>query len=367
MALSALLLDLDGMLVDANAAHAEAMRRAAAEFGIALNRDVFDAGIGKGADLLAADLFGDAFEAAHGDAWRDAAGRHFKEIIERKPLRLFDGALALVDAARERGLRLALASSSSEDDLDATFASVGTDLRERVDVATTSSDADASKPHPDILRVAADTLGVPPAACALVGDTRFDGEAARRAGVAFVGVATWRDSQADLRGASARAAFASTADLVKHLDAALGAAAPGAHALSSESAAGGVVVGEHVERAADGLEGHGRAGGSPQGARAAAGACRGSCETPQGQGGWGMGDRLRQSGRAGGRPGRSEPPVRAAPRVVRCGRHGPLRSVPPAPRGRSPSFELTRVSICETAPFSAPHSLRRSHERGNPE
>ena len=233
MALAALLLDLDGTLVDSNAAHAEAMRLAAAEFGVALNRDRFDAGIGMGGDLLTPNVLGDAFEAEHGDAFRDAMGRHFKRIAEAEPLKLFDGAERLIAAARARGLRVALTSSSSTGDLDATFASVGTDLRDLVDATTTASDADASKPEPDLVRVAAGKLGVPTAACALVGDTVFDGEAARRAGAAFVGVATWRYSEADLRGAGARTAFASTAALADRLGEALAAASPGPHALSN--------------------------------------------------------------------------------------------------------------------------------------
>ena len=232
MALAALLLDLDGTLVDSNAAHTEAMVRAAADFGLVVPADRVDVGIGKGGDLLSPDLFGPAFEAAHGEAFRDGAGQHFARIAAREPLRVFDGALALIDAARARGLRLALASSAAEEDLDATFASTGTDLRDLVDAVTTSSDARASKPEPDLLLVAAGTLGVPPAACALVGDTVFDAEAARRAGVAFIGVATWRASEADLRAAGAVATFPSTAALVDGLDAALAAASPGDHALT---------------------------------------------------------------------------------------------------------------------------------------
>ncbi|HEX9953112.1 MAG TPA: HAD-IA family hydrolase [Rubricoccaceae bacterium] len=234
MALAALLLDLDGTLVDSNAAHTEAMVRAAADLGVTVPADRVDMGIGKGADLLAPDLFGPAFEAEHGDAFRDGAGQHFARIAAHQPLQTFDGTLALIDAARARGLRLALASSAAEDDLDATFASTGTDLRERVDIVTTSSDAEASKPEPDLLLIAAEKLGVPPVACALVGDTVFDAEAARRAGVAFIGVATWRASEDDLRAAGACATFASTAALADSLDAALAAASPGEHAVTDD-------------------------------------------------------------------------------------------------------------------------------------
>ena len=232
MALAALLLDLDGTLVDANAAHAESMVRAAAGFDLLIPRDRIDREIGKGADLLTPDVFGPAFEAEHGDAFRESVGRHFAAIAAAERLRLFDGAERLIAGARARGLRVALASSSSEADLDATFASVGTDLRDLVDATTTASDADASKPEPDVVLAAARALGVPVSACALVGDTVFDGEAARRAGAAFVGVATWTATRADLRRAGARATFGTTAALADGLDAALAAAAPGPHALT---------------------------------------------------------------------------------------------------------------------------------------
>ncbi len=234
MALAALLLDLDGTLVDANAAHAESMVRAAAEFDVRVPRDRIDREIGKGGDLLTPDVFGPAFEAEHGDAFREAVARHFDQIAAETPFRLFDVAERLIAGARARGLRLALASSSTEADLDATFASAGVDLRERVDVVTTASDADASKPSPDVLLVAARKLGVPPAACALVGDTVFDGDAARRAGVAFVGVATWRASETELATAGARATFASAEALADAFDAALDAAAPGPGALTAD-------------------------------------------------------------------------------------------------------------------------------------
>ncbi|HEX8298059.1 MAG TPA: HAD-IA family hydrolase [Rubricoccaceae bacterium] len=234
MALAALLLDLDGTLVDSNAAHTEAMVRAAADLGVTVPADRIDLGIGKGGDLLSPDLFGPAFEAEHGEAFRDGAGRHFAHVAAREPLQTFDGAAALIDAARVRGLRLALASSAAAEDLDATFNSTGLDLRERVDVVTTSSDAEASKPEPDLLLVAAEKLGVPPGACALVGDTVFDAEAARRAGVAFIGLATWRASEEELKAAGACATFASTVDLVAGLDSALDAASPGEHALTDD-------------------------------------------------------------------------------------------------------------------------------------
>ena len=234
MALSALLLDLDGTLVDSNGAHSEAFARAAADAGFPLPQDRFDQVIGKGTDHVVGDVFGPGVAAERGDEIGDAVGEAFREVAGSRTLRLFDGAEALIDAARDRGLTVVLATSSTDSDLDALFESVGVDLRDRFDLVTTSSDVDGSKPEPDIVQVVADKLGVPPAACALVGDTVYDGQAALRGGVAFVGVTTWVWDADALRGVGARAVYPTTAALAADLDAALDAAAPGRPALTTE-------------------------------------------------------------------------------------------------------------------------------------
>ncbi len=235
MALAALLLDLDGTLVDTNAAHAEAFVRAGGRHGLGLPRDRFDREIGKGADHLVGDVFGESIEREWGDTLRDATSEAFREIAASTSFRLFDGAEALIEAAHARGLTVALATSSTSDDLDVIFESVGVDLRDRFDLVTTSSDVDESKPEPDLVSVVADKLGVPPASCALVGDTIYDGEAATRGGAAFVGVATWVWDAEALRGAGARAVYPNAAGLVADLDAALAAAAPGNGALTLDA------------------------------------------------------------------------------------------------------------------------------------
>ena len=260
MSASVLLLDLDGTLVDSNGAHARAFAQTAAEFGIPVPKDRFDRVIGKGADHVVPDVFGPAFERDHGEDFRDALGRHFREIAQAEAFAVFDGAERLADAARQRGLRTALATSSAEDDLDALLASAGVDFRDKVDYVTTSSDVDGSKPDPDLVTVVAEHFGVPAAGCVLVGDTVYDGRAARRGGAAFVGVATWVWSEGDLRGVGARAVYPSTAALADDLDAALAAAQPGDAALSADAA--DTLMDEAMQQARDALD----AGDAPIGA-----------------------------------------------------------------------------------------------------
>jgi tRNA(Arg) A34 adenosine deaminase TadA/phosphoglycolate phosphatase-like HAD superfamily hydrolase len=201
--------------------------------GFSVTRDRIDRAVGMGGDRLIADILGAAAERKHGDAMRGVYGDTFERLATEHDFLLFPGALDLISVAKERGLTVAIATSSAEDDLDTTFASVGVDLREHVDVVTTASDVDASKPSSDVVRAALDKLGVVPTEAALVGDTRFDFEACTRAGVAGIGVTTWIDDADDLVAAGARLAYTDVEDLLAHLDEALHAVSPGPEPLTA--------------------------------------------------------------------------------------------------------------------------------------
>lgn len=221
--LRALLLDLDGTLADSNDLHTDALAEAFAALGYDVERDAVAAQIGKGGDKLVADLLGDDAEARHGDELRERAADAFERRVRERGVALFPGALALIEAAKARGLGVAIATSSSEDDLGTLFDAAGTDLREHVDAVTTKSDVDASKPEADVVHAALEKLGVEPGEAVLVGDTRYDFEAAGRAGVAGIGMATWVYDADALRRAGAAVVYADVADLHAHLDAALDA------------------------------------------------------------------------------------------------------------------------------------------------
>jgi phosphoglycolate phosphatase-like HAD superfamily hydrolase len=90
-----------------------------------------------------------------------------------------------------------------------------------VDVVVTKSDAEASKPDPDLIVAAVEELGVPAADSALVGDTVYDGLACQRAGVVFWGVLTGPATEAELLEAGARGVWKDIAHLLADFDRAL--------------------------------------------------------------------------------------------------------------------------------------------------
>ncbi len=239
MALDALIFDMDGTLLDTNGAHVRAWSEGLAAHGFQIPDDRIAPEIGKGGDLLLPTLIGERAEAERGDAVRTTVKEAFQRIAAAERFRIFDGVQPLLDTLRRRGLRLALATSAGEEDLDAIMRSADTDLREAFDAVVTKSDVDASKPEPDVILSAARKLDVSPAQCAMIGDTPFDATAARRAGVVTLGVLSGGIVDEDrMRGrlvaAGARGVWRDVAHLAAELDAALQLASPARVSLTRE-------------------------------------------------------------------------------------------------------------------------------------
>jgi HAD superfamily hydrolase (TIGR01549 family) len=221
MTITGMIFDVDGTLVDTNPTHVEAWRRAFREFGFEVSRDRIVPEIGKGGDKLVPSVLGPALDERLGDALRAAQKKEFLALAERTRFRVFPGTEEILAVCRDRGIRTAVATSSNDKHLDATLASAGLDLRPLVDAVVTKSDADASKPSPDLVLAAVSELGVPAADCAMVGDTVYDGQACQAAGIAFLGVMTGPASEAELLEAGACGVWKDIAHLLADFERAL--------------------------------------------------------------------------------------------------------------------------------------------------
>jgi HAD superfamily hydrolase (TIGR01549 family) len=217
-----MIFDVDGTLVDTNPAHVEAWRRAFQRFGYDVPTDRIVAEIGKGGDKLVPSILGGEAEQRHGEALRRAQKEEFLAIAKRQHFRVFSGVPELFRALKNRGIRTALATSSDDKHLGATLASAGMDLRTMADVVVTKSDAEASKPAPDLVVAAVEKLGFSSAQCAMVGDTVYDAQASQAAGVVFLGLLSGGSSEAALLEAGARAVLRDVTHLLVELDRALG-------------------------------------------------------------------------------------------------------------------------------------------------
>jgi HAD superfamily hydrolase (TIGR01549 family) len=208
----AVLLDLDGTLVDSNYQHALAWFRAFRAHGIVLPVWRLHRHVGMGGDQLVKSVAGQEVEDELGDRLRAAEKSEFAPLRDEcEPL---DGIPELVSALDRRGLRIVLASSSPAKDLDYFLDSL--DLRGRVHGWTTADDVERSKPHPDVVHAALDRAGT--RAAVMIGDSRWDVESAANADVPTICVITGGWSEQELLDAGADAVFDSLGALAEALD-----------------------------------------------------------------------------------------------------------------------------------------------------
>lgn len=184
----AVLFDLDGVLVDTAELHFRSWRRIAAELGVPFDRARNEPlrGLGRMESLerLLGPRAGE-FSAARKQALADAKNDAYLALVGGlTPGDLLPGVVDLLRGLRERGVPLAVASSSRN-----TRA-----VLERLGVAgcfaaiVDGNDAPRSKPDPQVFLRAAERLGVPPAACIVIEDAASGVAAARAAGMRVIGV-----------------------------------------------------------------------------------------------------------------------------------------------------------------------------------
>jgi HAD superfamily hydrolase (TIGR01509 family) len=196
----AVILDIDGTLVDSNDAHARAFVDAATELGFRsppLNR--VRGLIGMGGDKLIPAAFGFEAESDDGRALDELKGDIFRNRY-LPALRPTPGAAELVHHLARQGIDRVVATSANREDLRLLLEKAGVvELAER---ATSASDVDESKPEPDIVEAALELAAVNRERTIMIGDTPYDVEAAIRAGVRIVAVRCGGWDDASLAGAT---------------------------------------------------------------------------------------------------------------------------------------------------------------------
>jgi HAD superfamily hydrolase (TIGR01509 family) len=209
---AAILFDVDGTLVDSNDAHARAWVEAFAVYAVHVDYAHVRRCIGMGGDKLMPEVSALREDTPKGKAISDSRREIFKQkyLPRVKP---FPGARDLVAALKARGLTLVAASSAKKDELEPLLAIAGAGAL--LDAATSSDDAEESKPDPDIVQAALKQAKTRPEHAIMIGDTPYDVEAAGRAGVRVIAFRSGGWNDPDLKGAVA--IYDGPADLLAHL------------------------------------------------------------------------------------------------------------------------------------------------------
>ena len=177
------LLDVDGTLIDSNDAHARSWVDVLQEYEFDVTYAQVRALIGMGGDKLVRAVTGLDVERGRG---KELAARRTERFRRDylPSLRATPGARDLVARMRADDLRLVIATSAREQELNALLEQAG--LSALIHRRTTSDDADESKPEPDIVHAALRRGQLDPETTIMLGDTPYDVEAAERAGVRTV-------------------------------------------------------------------------------------------------------------------------------------------------------------------------------------
>ncbi|RDZ28365.1 beta-phosphoglucomutase [Lysobacter silvisoli] len=195
----ALIFDLDGVLTDTAHTHYQAWKRLADEIGVPFDETVNLRlkGVDREASLaIILERATREYGAEERHTLAERKNGYYRAAIEQVgPQDLFPGVLALLDAARARGLKLGLASASKN--APALLRRLG--IADRFDYVADAGAIARAKPNPEIFLSVARALGVAPQTCIGIEDAAAGIAAIRAAGMPAVGIG----APADLPGADA--------------------------------------------------------------------------------------------------------------------------------------------------------------------
>jgi HAD superfamily hydrolase (TIGR01509 family) len=176
----AVLLDIDGTLIDSNGAHAGAWSDALSAHGKRHSAEQIRPLIGKGGDKVLWELASIDHESDEGKAIDKARAAIFKERY-LPTVKATPGAKEFVQWLIDSRLKVVIATSAKDDEIKDLLAIC--DGQALQGDATSSDDAKRSKPDPDIVAAALKKAGVSKERAVMIGDTPYDIEAAGRAGI----------------------------------------------------------------------------------------------------------------------------------------------------------------------------------------
>ena len=186
--IKAVIFDIDGTLIDSNAAHAESFVKAFNKFGKTAPFEELKCLIGMGADdILEKYLSKDEIEEFGEDLKEYRKKIFLQEFLPK--VKIFPKLRELFEKIKSENKQIALASSASEEELEK--------YREKLQInglyeeETNADDAAAAKPEPDIFQAALKKLkNVKKEEAIVIGDTPYDAIAAKKAGLQSIGVAS---------------------------------------------------------------------------------------------------------------------------------------------------------------------------------
>jgi HAD superfamily hydrolase (TIGR01549 family) len=207
---TALVLDVDGTLLDTVYLHVIAWWEAFMDGGYEVSGFDIHRAIGRGSEDLVETLIGKADKSlvdAHAQKWAPLREKciPFHQVPE------------LIRTCAARGMKVVYCTSGAPEDVEDFRAKIGCD--DVISGVVNSGDVEQSKPAPDIVQAALREVGVEPENAIMLGDTVYDVRAANAAGVACIGLMCGGIGERELQEAGAVAVYGNPSELLQDLDA----------------------------------------------------------------------------------------------------------------------------------------------------
>ena len=181
---TALIFDMDGLMLDSEPLYQAAWQAAAQDLGFTIAGELYQSLVGRSsteADRLFVEMFGDEFPVA---VFNERWDQRWRELIKTQGVALQPGLLPLLDWVGEQGLPKAVGTSSNTTEAELCLTVAG--IRDRFTTLVTVDQVGIGKPAPDIFLEAARRLGVTPAECLVLEDSNAGVQAAISAGMGVV-------------------------------------------------------------------------------------------------------------------------------------------------------------------------------------
>ena len=207
---TALVLDVDGTLLDTVYLHVIAWWEAFLDAGYEVSGFDIHRAIGRGSEDLVQTLVGQPDESVverHAQSWAPLREKciPFHDVPE------------LIRTCADRGMKVVYCTSGAAEDVADFREKIGCD--DVVDGVVNSGDVEQSKPAPDIVLAALKEVGVAPENAVMLGDTVYDIRAANAAGVRCIGLMCGGIGEKELQEAGAAAVYGNPSELLQDLDA----------------------------------------------------------------------------------------------------------------------------------------------------
>ena len=198
----AVILDMDGVLIDSGAHHRDAWRMLLGDIGVAPPVEFWRLTIGRPAEEAVPLLLGRAVEPEEAAA----LARRKRELYTRlasRGTRPIGGAPGFVEMLARLAVPRAVATSATRRDADALLTEIG--VRRHFEIVVTAEDVRWGKPNPEVYLKAAAGLAVPSKACLVFEDSLVGVHAARNCGMRVIGLTTSHSGRELLTAGAERA------------------------------------------------------------------------------------------------------------------------------------------------------------------